>query len=156
MAGNNEYQTPYDTFHPWHKRFRFTVDAAASDVNTLLPRYYTKEDSAFDHTFQDERAWCNPPYFPGFQLYKWVEKAYLSARNENALWVMLLPPSIDTRWFHDFVWDRERRRERDGVELTIPQGRIRFIDPKEPEKESPPTGNLFVVFFPGNWWHDGR
>ncbi len=56
------YQTPKDLFDKLHAIFRFTVDAAASDVNHLLPKYWTQETDAIKQDWTQETIFCNPPF----------------------------------------------------------------------------------------------
>ena len=41
-------RTPVEIWEQLSKEFNFTVDACASDKNHLLPKYWTKENSALD------------------------------------------------------------------------------------------------------------
>jgi hypothetical protein len=39
---------PWEIFDPLRKEFGFTVDAAASERNCRLPRFWTREDNALE------------------------------------------------------------------------------------------------------------
>lgn len=127
--GYKNWRTPHsheeDIFVQLDEEFHFTLDAAASHANALLPRYCTEEgkferivdyipairkatpmqgvSKISDHNGLDLRAWenervfCNPPYD---DLYPWCEIAKEGARTKVPVSVMLLPPSADTLWFH--------------------------------------------------------
>lgn len=43
MSEKNNWETPQELFNALHAEFGFTLDAAASDDNHKLPRYYTAE-----------------------------------------------------------------------------------------------------------------
>ena len=43
MSEKNNWETPQELFDALHAEFGFTLDAAASDENHKLPRYYTVE-----------------------------------------------------------------------------------------------------------------
>jgi len=43
MSEKNNWETPQELFDALHAEFGFTLDAAASDENHKLPRYYTAE-----------------------------------------------------------------------------------------------------------------
>ncbi len=43
MSEKDDWETPQSLFDKLHEHFHFTLDAAASDSNHKLPRYYTKE-----------------------------------------------------------------------------------------------------------------
>ena len=65
---------------------------------------------------------CNPPY--GREISKWVEKAYLENKNNNTFVVMLLPARTDTKWFHDYIYNKH--------EIIFIKGRLKFNDGKQP------------------------
>lgn len=58
--------------------------------------------------------YCNPPY--GREITKWVKKA----AEEDALTVMLIPARTDTRWFHDYIYQKR--------EIRFLKGRVNFGD----------------------------
>lgn len=43
MSEKDDWETPQSLFDKLNEHFHFTLDAAASDSNHKLPRYYTKE-----------------------------------------------------------------------------------------------------------------
>ena len=43
-------RTPEEIWNKIKTKYNFTVDACASDKNHLLPKYWTKENSALDQT----------------------------------------------------------------------------------------------------------
>src|SRR3990167_1455976 len=149
MSGSTEWRTPPEFFAKLHAEFGFNVDAAATVENALVipevegrcsrlacnmahGRYYTAETDGTkrEHYGPGDVVWCNPPYSPAALLYRFVETAALTSREQGALWVMLLnATTLDTRMFHDFVWDRELHRPRYRTELRILQGRLKFLEP---------------------------
>lgn len=44
MSEKDDWETPQSLFDKLNEHFHFTLDAAASDSNHKLPRYYTKEN----------------------------------------------------------------------------------------------------------------
>lgn len=78
-----------------------------------------------------ERVWCNPPY--GREIGKWVEKAYDESL-KGAMVVMLLPARTDTRWFHDYIYNK--------AEIRFVRGRLKFGD----SKNSAPFPSMVVIF----------
>lgn len=44
MSEKNDWETPQALFDELNSEFNFTLDAAASDQNHKLPRYYTQEN----------------------------------------------------------------------------------------------------------------
>ena len=77
------------------------------------------------------RVWCNPPYS---KIDKWVEKAYRETRKDNTLVVMLLPSRTDTRYFHNYIYQRS--------EIRFIKGRLRFNE----SKNSAPFPSMIVIF----------
>ena len=169
--GFKDWETPLDFFAELNNEFHFTLDAASSHENALCKFYLTKEGlfakralydihdflvHDFDHDtrdglaypWTDHRVFCNPPY--DSSLYKWVEKA---AKREANVAVLLLPPSIDTAWFHDFIWMSDfalpkianGERPRAGVQIRFLRGRLRFWRDGKPG-EAPRAGNMVVIF----------
>lgn len=72
--------------------------------------------------------WCNPPY--GREVGKWVEKC----ANYDGLAVMLLPARTDTRWFHEFIYNK--------AEVRFIKGRLKFGG----SKNSAPFPSMVVIF----------
>ena len=155
--GFKNWETPPDFFAKLDEEFHFTLDAAASHENALCGTYCTVDGtfgwkggvqlSALDgltYSWGEHRVFCNPPY--DSSLYQWVQKA---AMREAELSVLLLPPSIDTKWFHEFIWDDGgigiTPKWRRGVTGHFLPKRLRFWRDGKPG-ESPRAGNLLVVF----------
>ena len=167
--GFKSWETPPDFFKALDDEFHFTLDAAASHDNHLCERYCTI-DGTFsalrEHDYNinslskldgltypwiGERVFCNPPY--DNSLGAWVDKA-LSYEAEVA--VLLLPPSVDTAWFHrlcaDPSWGATRTYadhnwvgmcDRDH-DVIFMEGRLRFWRDGKPG-DSPRAGNLLAV-----------
>ena len=74
---------------------------------------------------------CNPPYS---NISSWVEKAFRETRNDNTLVVLLIPARTDTRYFHDFIYQR--------AEIRFIKGRLKFGD----SKNSAPFPSMVVIF----------
>ena len=77
------------------------------------------------------RVFCNPPYS---QIDKWVEKAFRETKNDNTLVVLLIPSRTDTRYFHNFIYQR--------AEIRFIKGRLKFGD----SKNSAPFPSMLVIF----------
>lgn len=75
---------------------------------------------------------CNPPY--GNKIKLWVEKCYRESLKENTIVVMLVPARTDTKWFHDYVYNR--------AEIRFIKGRLKFGN----SKNSAPFPSMVVVF----------
>ena len=96
---NDERKTPRWLFDLANEAFRFTIDLAASPINALVDRYYTKEDSAFAHDWTGETGWCNPPYSHG-NLNRFVDKALMEVdlRADKPTILMLIQGDSSTRY----------------------------------------------------------
>ena len=79
---------------------------------------------------QWERVYCNPPYGKGIQ--EWVAKC----ANHDGLAVMLIPARTDTKWFHQFVYNKP------NVEVRFVKGRLKFGN----SKNSAPFPSMVVIF----------
>jgi site-specific DNA-methyltransferase (adenine-specific) len=73
----------------------------------------------------------NPPY--GRQISKWVKKAYESAK-KGAVVVGLLPARTDTKWFHDYIYNK--------AEIRFVRGRLKFGN----SKNSAPFPSMLVIW----------
>lgn len=116
MSNRMDGETPTDLFAKLDDEFHFTLDAASSEKNHKCRKYYTSEDSAFDHGWQGETIFCNPPY--GRAIADWVRKCSMEASYKDTLVVMLLPARTDTSWFHDYILNR--------AEVRFLRGRLKF------------------------------
>ena len=114
-SDRHDWQTPPSVFDPLHAEFRFTVDAAASHRNALLPHYWTEHDDALAQDWAGERVWCNPPYGRTQKLF--IEKA---ARMEADVAVLLIPARPDTAAWHDWIFPL--------AEVRFIRGRLYFSE----------------------------
>ena len=136
-------RTPIDIWESLSKEFHFTLDACASDKNHLLPKYYTQENSCLDKDWNGEIVYCHPMF--DMHIGNFVKKCAES----KCLSVMLIPSSTHTRYFHKYIWDKEKNKVRDNVEVRflekpkqgfnfgnddgtiaeIPKGKVGYIKP---------------------------
>lgn len=126
------WETPQDLFDRLNAVFNFKTDVCATPDNAKCKRYFTLKE---DGLKQDWRGvcWMNPPY--GRQIGSWIEKAYLSAKQNRATVVCLLPARVDTRWWHDYCAKGE---------VTFLRGRLKFGT----SDNSAPFPSAIVVFRP--------
>lgn len=73
--------------------------------------------------------YMNPPY--GREIGKWVKRA-----SENPMTVCLLPARTDTRWFHDYIYNKP------NVEIRLLKGRLKFGN----AVNSAPFPSMVVIF----------
>lgn len=124
------WSTPQYIFDELNLEFSFDVDVCATKENAKVDKYYTKEDDGLKQKW-DGTVWCNPPY--GRQISFWVEKAYKSFLDGSTV-VMLLPARTDTKWFHEFIYNK--------AEIRFLKGRLKFGE----SKNSAPFPSMVVIF----------
>lgn len=136
-SATDQWATPQDFFDKLNEEFHFTLDVAADETNHKCDKYYDKQTDGLSQPWQllrereRERVWCNPPY--GREIGKWVEKAYNESLSGVTV-VMLLPARTDTKWFHDYIYNK--------AEIRFVRGRLKFGD----SKNSAPFPSMVVVF----------
>ena len=148
----DDRRTPRSLFDPLHAEYLFTVDAAASPGNEMIPRYWTREDDALSKEWGAERVWCNPPYS---KLEPWVRKAWYAMYDERCgLIVMLLPANrCEQKWWQHWIEPyRDRTPDNYGITLKtrfLP-GRLRFDWPADravpPKGDRPPFGCVILTW----------
>lgn len=79
-GGSDDWRTPYRLFRNLHREFNFTSDGAATEYDTLLPRF---TDDIHNQSWVGERVFCNPPYSD--------TKTFLLKAAEADLAVFLIP-----------------------------------------------------------------
>ena len=127
MTSNTpEWETPQELFDELNKEFKLYFDVCATDKNAKCAAYYTKEQDGLKLRW-GLRNWMNPPY--GREIGKWIKKA-----SENPLTVCLLPARTDTRWFHDYIYNK--------AEIRFIKGRLKFGN----SKNSAPFPSMIVIF----------
>lgn len=143
----DEWATPQDTFEALHREFDFQLDAAASHENTKCEQFMSQDMDALRQDWFEVVEWCdtqavwlNPPYS---KCREFIAKAAEEARKGCTV-VCLVPSRTDTRWWHDYVWDREQHRPRPGVEVRFLKGRLKFGG----ATSGAPFPSVVVVFRP--------
>ena len=127
-SNSTEWETPIDLFKELDSKYHFTLDPAASNDNHKCAKYYTLEDDGLKHSWGGETVFCNPPY--GRNIGKWVEKA----SKEKCITVMLLPARTDTKWFHNFIYNKAK--------IIFIKGRLKFSG----SKKMAPFPSMIVIF----------
>lgn len=115
QKASDEYMTPQDLYEDLDKEFHFNLDPCSTHENAKCEKHYTVEENGLNQDWGGCRVFCNPPYS---NIKSLVEKCYRESQKDHTLVVMLIPARVDTRWFHDFIYNR--------AELRFPKGRIRF------------------------------
>lgn len=128
---SSEWATPQPLFDELNARYNFTLDPCATKENAKCFRFFTKTNDGIIQSWGGERVFMNPPY--GREIGMWVKKAFISASQEKALVVCLLPARTDTLWFHEYC-------KHGWVRLI--KGRLKFGDSKHPA----PFPSMIVLF----------
>lgn len=132
-----DWETPQEFFDELNKEFCFGLDACADESNHKCPVYFTKEDDGLSMDWDGQTVFCNPPYGRNITG-KWVKKAHdtlKSARNRTVV-VMLIPARTDTKWFHEYIYDKP------NVEIRFLKGRLKFVG----AEHSAPFPSMVVIF----------
>ena len=132
-SATDNWSTPQDFFDKLNDEFHFTLDVCADENNHKCEHYYTKEIDGLSRPWIGT-IWCNPPY--GRKIGEWVRRAYFSSHIGSATVVMLLPARTDTRWFHDYIYNKS------NTEIRFIKGRLKFGGCKN----SAPFPSMVVIF----------
>ena len=132
-SATDNWSTPQDFFDKLNDEFHFTLDVCADENNHKCEHYYTKEIDGLSRPWVGT-VWCNPPY--GRKIGEWVRRAYISSQIGSATVVMLLPARTDTRWFHDYIYNKS------NTEIRFIKGRLKFGGCKN----SAPFPSMVVIF----------
>jgi len=134
-SNTNEWETPQKLYDELNKEFNFNLDVCATDENTKCDTWFTKKDDGLSKKWIGN-VWCNPPYSKDEMKY-WVKRAHEEVRNGNAnVVVMLIPSRTDTRYFHNYIYNK--------YEIRFIKGRIKFLLDGE-VKQAAPFPSMIVV-----------
>lgn len=110
------WETPTEFFDKLNRKFKFDIDACASDENHKLPNYYTEKDDAITQSWEGNVS-MNPPY--GRHIGEFVKKAYEEhLRDPDRFIVMLIPARTDTKYWHEYIQDK--------ATVKFLKGRLKF------------------------------
>ena len=126
----DDWSTPQEFYDLLNAEFNFTLDPCADGTNHKCDKYFTKVQNGLVQDWSGERVYCNPPYGKGIQ--EWVAKC----ANHDGIAVMLIPARTDTKWFHQFVYNKP------NVEVRFIKGRLKFGN----SKNSAPFPSMVVIF----------
>ena len=131
-SNTDDWATPMYFFEELNKEFNFTLDPCASHKNHKCKKYFTIDDDGLSKDWQGNVVFVNPPY--GRVIGDWVSKSYEESLKKNTTVVMLVPARTDTRWFHDYIYNK--------AEVRFVKGRLKFGD----GKNSAPFPSMVVIF----------
>ena len=132
-SNSDLWATPQDFYNQLNEEFNFDIDVCATPDNAKCDKFFTKEQDGLLQSWGGT-CWCNPPY--GREIGKWVQKAYNSSKNEGSTVVMLLPARTDTKWFHEYIYNK--------YEVRFVKGRLKFGG----AANSAPFPSMVVIFRP--------
>lgn len=92
-----------------------TLDVFASKSNHKFSKYYTQEDSAFNHELT-ETFFANPEYSNITESMKFLYEQHLK---HNVTGIILVFAKTSVKWWHEFVEGK--------AETYFQKGRIRFL-----------------------------
>ena len=130
-----DWGTPQDFFDELNTEFHFTLDPCATKETAKCSKYYTKEIDGLKQDWTNEIVFCNPPY--GSEIKDWVKKCSESGTKV----VMLIPARTDTKYFHEYIYDKS------NVEIRFIKGRLKFTG-KQKGSGSAPFPSMIVIFSP--------
>ena len=129
----DQWSTPQDFFDQLDNEFHFTLDPCADETNHKCEKYFTKEQDGLKQSWIGETVFCNPPY--GRKVGKWVEKCFREVYSGGChCAVLLVFANTDTKWFHDYVYNK--------AEIRFIKGRLKFGG----QKYDAPKPSMVVVF----------
>ena len=128
---SDEWETPQPIFDGLNSEFHFTLDPCATAENHKCETFFTIKQNGLLQNWGGQTVFCNPPYS---EIGAWVEKAFRESRKDNTTVVLLIPSRTDTKYFHNFIYQR--------AEIRFVRGRIKFGD----SKNSAPFPSMVVVF----------
>ncbi len=139
---SDEWGTPQDLFDIYNAEFNFDFDVAANQENHKCDSFFSKEKNALLHDW-GKRNWCNPPYS---LVKEFCRKALLEQIKGN-LTVMLLPARTDTKYFHDYCYNKP------NVDIRFLKGRLKFISYdntliRKGASNSAPFASMLIIFNP--------
>lgn len=143
-----EYITPKWLYRELDDEFHFDLDPCTPPDNPLGTKYFfTKEDDALskrcwlqndppDGRFKDIKSiYINPPY--GREITQWISSAWQEVRSHHIIAVMLLPARTDTKWFHEYIYEKH------GIEIRFLRGRLKF---EGVAKNTAPFPSMLAIF----------
>ena len=133
-SNDDSWETPPSLFNVLDMEFNFTLDPCCTKQTAKCKKFFTKEEDGLIQDWSKDIVFVNPPY--GREIGKWVEKSYNEAK-KGAKVVMLIPSRTDTKWFHDFIYNK--------AEIRFLKGRIRFLQNKK-ELNAAPFPTMLIIF----------
>ena len=135
-SNKNYWETPHEFFGKLNREFNFELDVASNGDNAKCERYFTELENGLEQDWRGN-VFCNPPY--GREIGDWVKKAHdESLVNTNGVIVLLIPARTDTRYWHDYIFNK-------ASEIRFLKGRLKFELNGAP-KQSAPFPSAVVIY----------
>ena len=120
--GYDLWMTPPEVLEPLREEFGELYDPC--------PANWDGKTDGLEISWPTDRVcFVNPPYT---QIIEWAQKC-LEESKRGCTVIFLIPPRTDTRYFHDFIYQK--------AELRFIKGRVKFIDGRD--LEAKPQGAPF-------------
>ncbi len=129
----DEWATPQEFFDKLNEEFHFTLDPCALPANAKCRRFYTPVEDGLSQDWGGETVFCNPPY--GRAIHRWIRKCSEESRKPNTTVVALIPARTDTRYFHEYIYQKAK-------EIRFLRGRLKFGN----SANSAPFPSMVVIF----------
>lgn len=113
----DSWSTPLDLFFKLDSIYHFDLDLCASDEWHLCDLYFTKDNSCLNYDFYNYVTFCNPPY--SRSMNKFIKKIYEQSLL-GAKVVLLVPSRTDTKWFHNYIYNKP------NIRIEFIKGRLKF------------------------------
>jgi phage N-6-adenine-methyltransferase len=107
--------------------YNILYDLAATEENAITENFFSdlneknidEAKNKLQSVLKKERdvAFCNPPYSKAKDFVKWCVSFNLPV-------ILLLPARTDTRWFHEWLYEKE------NIIILFLKGRLRFSNAK--------------------------
>lgn len=127
---NDSYETPAPLYDYFNKRYRFQLDAAATEKNSKCSFFFIDAFSRNRWADYASRIWCNCPYS---QQSRWIELCYEQAKLGGVTIVMLVMAFNGEHVWHHCVFGK-------ATKLIFIGGRISFVNPDTKKSQ---RGNRF-------------
>lgn len=129
-----DWETPQWLFDELNAEFHFTLDPCANEHNHKCANYFTAAEDGLSLSWKDHTVFCNPPY--GKEIGKWVHKCRREYEQNKVKVVILIPARTDTKWFHDFVYQKP------NTEIRFIKGRLKYGN----SANNAPFPSMLVIF----------
>jgi phage N-6-adenine-methyltransferase len=124
-SNSDEWGTPKKLLAELEEEFgAFDLDPCATDENHVAPKWFTKEQDGLKQPWFG-RVFVNPPYS---DIKSWTKKCWIESKGclRTDRIVYLVPARTDTKWFHEYIWDKEKHTPLYATEVRFIKGRLRF------------------------------